>query len=457
MRFKIYRLKISVSFFLEKYKKVFLRLIIFIPIVILLIPSIQYFYNTTFTQWSHTRSHARYIRRIESRLDNFTREDFLYDFDYLVYVLKTNFPSLGIIYRRYGVDMLALGDEIRAEMADESQEMNIERFIWLTRNDFLNRARQVGHLGMLQYAEYRWLISSYESAGMSWQFHLNVLNSLPSQAIYAHHRPLLDLFPEVIPWDMQTTIEMERIEYGRIAYLGVRRMAGYLTSAESRALADFFHLVRDYEHLIIDLRGNGGGSQLFFDHYITRSLIGTPISGQLYYFFMAGERNMHFMQDNLGSILKSEFEIDRLSQLVPNVVFSDYVQNDLTLMDYHFRAGHRVVPLPRHERNPFRGEIWMLIDGRGFSATQFVVDFHRYSGFATLVGETTGGMMGTPWHSVLFALPNTGLIIRYDPAYVINPHSSRPLEKGTEPHYFNRPGLDALETVLEMIKERSYE
>ena len=56
------------------------------------------------------------------------------------------------------------------------------------------------------------------------------------------------------------------------------------------------------------------------------------------------------------------------------------------------------------------------------------------------------------WGSNFFALPNTGFIIRYNPTLILD-SSGRPLEYGTQPHFFNRPGLDALETVLELIEE----
>jgi len=52
-------------------------------------------------------------------------------------------------------------------------------------------------------------------------------------------------------------------------------------------------------------------------------------------------------------------------------------------------------------------------------------------------------------------LYNTGIIIRFDPAFVTD-FRGRPLEYGIEPHYFNRPGMDALETVLAMIAEGAY-
>jgi len=46
-------------------------------------------------------------------------------------------------------------------------------------------------------------------------------------------------------------------------------------------------------------------------------------------------------------------------------------------------------------------------------------------------------------HSIIFC---------FDIFYVTD-SLGRPLEAGNVPHYFNRPGIDALEAVLALIKE----
>jgi len=94
----------------------------------------------------------------------------------------------------------------------------------------------------------------------------------------------------------------------------------------------------------------------------------------------------------------------------------------------------------------------MLIDAGCFSAASMVAEFYKNTGFATLVGEPTGGAIPSPSGSAFFVLPNTGIVIRYDPTLVVNRHG-KPLEYGTQPHYLNRPGMDALDTVLVLIAE----
>jgi C-terminal processing protease CtpA/Prc len=97
----------------------------------------------------------------------------------------------------------------------------------------------------------------------------------------------------------------------------------------------------------------------------------------------------------------------------------------------------------------FNGKIWMLVNENMGSAAQVAAWFAKESGFATLVGDITGGSYGGPRTNA--RLPNTGIALTFDMLYPIDAHG-RPLEAGTIPHHFNLPGLDALETVLTIIR-----
>jgi ABC-type glycerol-3-phosphate transport system substrate-binding protein len=87
------------------------------------------------------------------------------------------------------------------------------------------------------------------------------------------------------------------------------------------------------------------------------------------------------------------------------------------------------------------------------SAAQIVPWVVKEIDFATLVGEVTGGILGGP--RTFVALPNSGIVFQMDLFYITDQYGF-PLEAGTTPHYFNRDGYDALETVLQMIAEGAY-
>jgi len=133
-----------------------------------------------------------------------------------------------------------------------------------------------------------------------------------------------------------------------------------------------------------------------------------------------------------------------------------HVLYDIMRMDYYYVYAHTLQP--SELQTQFNGKIWMLVDENMFSAAQWVATFYKEIGFATLVGNTTGGGLAfcsVAMFSNYITLPNTGIIVRYDTMLSLDPRG-RPIEYGTEPHYFNRPGMDALETVLALIEEGWY-
>ena len=107
---------------------------------------------------------------------------------------------------------------------------------------------------------------------------------------------------------------------------------------------------------------------------------------------------------------------------------------------------------PSHHSG-FNGQIWLLVGSHNFSGAEQIAAFVRYTSFATLVGEPTGGLAGG-WGGAYLPLPNTGLIIRFDFTLATNYLGQNFDEFSTQPYYFNFRGMDALETTLTIIENR---
>jgi hypothetical protein len=260
-------------------------------------------------------------------------------------------------------------------------------------------------------------------------------------------------------------LRTEIIEEERIMYLRFYHLNRWWNRREQIEMQNFYRNVQNFDHLIIDIRGNPGGNTSVFDEMI-RPIMNSTLSLQFHHFFKGGEYNVYFysLLDNFprisGYVYGAPFCISRVTNLFLQRYTPYYVLEDLS--DFSHRGiGRRMVQPVHHTFEawhwPFSGRIWMLVDENVTSAANQVAAFYKYSRFATLVGETTRGISGSPAteSSNYFVLPNTGIIVRYDPAYVTTAFG-RPLEMGIEPHHFNRPGLCALETVLEIISEGDY-
>ena len=124
-------------------------------------------------------------------------------------------------------------------------------------------------------------------------------------------------------------------------------------------------------------------------------------------------------------------------------------EHDKTSLAYVLEWEYKVEPF--ESGFPFSGKIWLLTNAQTASAGEMAVIETRSSGFATIVGTNTLGVM--PSVTVIMHLPNTGLWQRFDTGYLTDAYGRSLTEFGIAPDYFNHPGKNALETVLAMIEE----
>lgn len=92
----------------------------------------------------------------------------------------------------------------------------------------------------------------------------------------------------------------------------------------------------------------------------------------------------------------------------------------------------------------------MLVDEGVYSASENFAAFCKNTGFATLVGEPTGGDGGIA-DPMLFTLPESGLVVRFSVFYGLNADGSGNEAAGTQPDYTVSEGDDALASCLSLI------
>ncbi len=99
---------------------------------------------------------------------------------------------------------------------------------------------------------------------------------------------------------------------------------------------------------------------------------------------------------------------------------------------------------------PYGGTIWVLVDDTVYSSSENFVMFCKNTGFATLIGTTTGGDGGIA-DPLLAALPNSGLIVRFSVFYRLNGDGNGNEANGTKPDIVLSEHEDALKKCLEQI------
>ena len=435
-----------------------------------------------------------------------TAEHFLYDIEYMLYVLENNFALFDVAYWARGADITAITDNIRAYIL-ANPNMDVDEFYKTLLHSFFPLSG-VGHFMIIPPFYHHHIVNS-----ITWHnrvFTRNALTRLRYPHVLAFYEPRSDVglgIDELFAYGIRLsiihetlvllneadlsenitqafasgnvseaselvsralgiyhnipTIVTDIIEEGRIAYLAINNFTRHAGSVAD--VLFFLQDVQQYEHLIIDLRLNTGGSPLQFYESVMSPIIAEDLVVEGFTFLISGGaytqefiQNLygrHFIHSSISNIRSVDSEVRPIYEFLEEFNLSEFYMADVQRLGYGFRIQDTIPARPHSMFNyqpAFDGKIWLLTGPLMYSGAQIASWVVKESGFATLVGETTGGAMGGP--RTFVALPNSGILFQMDVFYVTDSHG-RPLEAGTIPHYFNREGMDALETVLAMIRE----
>jgi len=259
------------------------------------------------------------------------------------------------------------------------------------------------------------------------------------------------------------------IEEGRIALLTIPQALFDEAAFAMREIQDFIAKIQGYEHIILDLRYVVGG---FMDAPMS-TLISPNISETLIFQEFAFITNGTMAQDAYNRELAIARTTNANRRNTGNFVLRDIVdgsilpaaefaelhnlteinQDDLQNLAYGFVLETLVPPVDSALRLPLLAEnIWLLVGQNNFSAASITAQIAKAAGF-TLVGETTNH--ANSWARSFVFLPNSGHSLQMDMFYLTDSTGRNIEEFPPEPHYFNRPGMDALQTTLAIIAERA--
>jgi C-terminal processing protease CtpA/Prc len=195
---------------------------------------------------------------------------------------------------------------------------------------------------------------------------------------------LYKLEPELA--DARNSLQFSTLNDNQIGYLKIGTFATYNLDFDWR---DFYEQAfesfntQSVEHLIIDIRGNGGGLDLpmlqlgqYLSSTVNQSLPFTPV---------------------------------RPFATVPEAIKPYLKTWDQRLYTQTSMAMPTLEPVAR----TFTGKVWLLVDGANASATFMLTKQYQDAGVATIVGQATGGnLRGINGGGMFFlTLPNTQIEI----------------------------------------------
>ena len=197
------------------------------------------------------------------------------------------------------------------------------------------------------------------------------------------------------------------------------------------------------EYLIIDVRGNGGGS-------VTNSTLLTR--------FLTDHRFK--VADSLYAIARRKKYSRYISNDFFNRMFMTFFTKRQSDGNYHFRYYERNYFKPK-KKNHFKGNVYILTGGNSFSATTLFASTLAAQDNVTIVGEETGGAAygNSAWLIPDVTLPETKVRFRL-PLFRLVVNKDFPKNGlGVQPEVVSGPSVEAIrrgadykmETTLELI------
>jgi len=420
---------------------------------------------------------------------------FISDVEYMLYVLENNFALFDVAYWGRGVDIYAIVDGVINTLT-ESDAITVYEFDGILMDAF-TPLLNIGHFAFLErrfsatpiadenqdedytndeLREFAEALLSDESLAQfyvrrqSLHFSQDIPDLLATAIASSNIDEIvyvLKLIDELEPYG-GANVRTQIIETDSIAYLSLLCLL-YIPESEIMQMRNFYKEITDFEHLIIDLRGNVGGSMIWFYDLILNPLRPgrETITVDSYFLTPFGMHTQRMIRlplqtDNLF-IMSMEFNIiDTDLRPFNEILEESYLPllhpSTLNRNHYGFRVQLRIDYTPFYLTAMedidviFNGHVWLLIDEWMFSAAHVSAWVAKESGFATLVGTNTGGAFGgSPRYRV--RLPHSGFSFEMDFFNILDSRGYA-IEAGIVPHHFNRPGMDAIATTLALIAER---
>lgn len=401
-----------------------------------------------------------------------SRQAFM-DYEIMWDILVENCPVIDAAKDTMGIDWRMIKARYENILSDRIG-MNKE----ITQNEFFDfvmvcllELQNIGHINAVPYALYKSYLDflDYPDASEYERNQLALLESEKVRNLYCYFGALTsnqnqkhdtneDPDPSTSSEEMENLLLRNEIfDYRRIdgiPYIKVRACLPPGTDegdALIRLLHEAFAENRMEKDIIIDMQGNGGGATRAWIDGIVLPLLGEPIPP---YYILRGVKSGAFNQYLWGGANPPTEEPAETTDAILKL-FPEFQEEMLSQFDA-FSIQRNSISQISDQYVGFDGNIWLLIDNGTYSAADQFSIFCKKTGFATLVGTETGGngAGSTPY---LFALPNSGLLVRYEAFYAFNDDGTCNALVGTKPDIEAKEGQTALEACLEAMERGKIE
>lgn len=411
------------------------KIIVFVFLLIIIILGSIYMYNRRDELQADAKD-ASYYGIVEAKI---TTKEKLKDLDHIYEVLEDNYPFFAANERKGATYFLKNRRKhrrlIKNTKTDAEFLVAIEMILSQLNNPHTNILYRDDFTRRFKYR--------YKDLERKDQLELfPYYEALTSQ--YSLYRYTFDGDIEDIELYEKPNLELEKLEDG-IGYIRIKSMADFdLLEEDYIEIKNFLEGTKDFNKLIIDIRGNIGGQDTYWKNLV-ELLAKEPLEAKYYSLFKDGHR-----YDRDPYKVEDATVITNLDSSISNRL-ADGIKEEY---DYYKEYPIRIEPLEAGEGLGglnFKGDIYLLVDGDVFAQGENFASFSKDTGFAKLVGERTGG--NRIFEKVpIFDLKSTRFTVSYSRELGINEDGSINMVTGTEPDTKVEKNEDGSLSKKELIK-----
>jgi hypothetical protein len=179
---------------------------------------------------------------------------------------------------------------------------------------------------------------------------------------------------------------------------------GYIQKERKRIAAFLARAQGRYKKLILDVRNNFGGDITYFRENLLEPFLDRPVTWKN----TAGVKRK-YLADLKPAVLR--FLQKHVSMMQVNVAEIDPPPGFDGQQWAFYETTRQVKPAHRYD---FHGQLYVLINGGCYSATDNYADAVKRTGLALLVGRNTGGQGASYLMPPMVRLPGSGMIFRLE-------------------------------------------
>lgn len=355
------------------------------------------------------QSYNKRDKILETPLQALTMEEKIEDFEYLYKTIEENYPYLEVNKRMNGVDWLNNKERYLQQVKESRNDKEFAQVISDSLDDLHN-----GHTQLLSKEEVEWMREVYHNMKVEgyWQgINYDTVNK--PLALRRYNIPLAEKEEqdEEIGQEVQEKIKQSRVIAkdaleGRVGYIHIPQMLNpWNAKADYEIIQAYLQNIKDYQALIIDIRGNGGGDTRYWSDFLLPQIIDKSYVSWEYTFYKDGVYLQRYMQANhmpkMYAKKVKDLDTASLPELPPEVS-----------EDFTYYEKYCVEVKPAEDSIQFQGNIYLLVDHYVYSSAEGLAMFAKSSGLATLIGEKTGGD-GIGSDPILAMLPKSGYVVRF--------------------------------------------